>query len=54
MKIEYTKTNFLYMAEQYLAHGTNCHGVMGSGVAKAVRNKFPEAYTEYKTLCEDQ
>lgn len=30
-------------------HGCNCMGVFGSGIAKAVKNKWPEAYNAYKT-----
>lgn len=36
-----------------IGHGVNCQGVMGSGVAWAIRNKFPKAYEEYKTLCDN-
>jgi O-acetyl-ADP-ribose deacetylase (regulator of RNase III) len=32
----------------YLLHGCNCRGVMGSGIAKAIRDKFPLAYDTYK------
>lgn len=35
-----------------IGHGVNCQGVMGSGVALAIRNKFPKAYDEYKALCD--
>lgn len=35
-----------------IGHGVNCQGVMGSGVALAIRNKFPKAYEEYKALCD--
>lgn len=34
-----------------IGHGVNCQGVMGSGVAAAIRSKFPKAYTEYLALC---
>lgn len=34
-----------------IGHGVNCQGVMGSGVALAIRNKFPKVYTEYLALC---
>ena len=30
-----------------IAHGVNCQGVMGSGVAKAIRDKWPEVYEAY-------
>lgn len=35
-----------------IGHGVNCQGVMGSGVAWTIRNKFPKAYEEYKALCD--
>lgn len=31
-------------------HGVNCRGVMGSGVAKAIRDKWPIVYERYKKL----
>lgn len=30
-----------------IAHGVNCQGVMGSGVALAIRNKWPAVYDAY-------
>lgn len=35
-----------------LAHQVNCQGRMGSGVAKTVREKYPEVYNEYHRLCD--
>lgn len=29
----------------------NCRGVMGSGVAKAIRDKWPKVFDEYKEKC---
>lgn len=34
--------------EKLIAHGCNAQGVMGSGVALAIRNKWPKAYEDYK------
>ena len=34
-----------------IIHQTNCIGVMGGGVASAVRAKYPQVYEEYKALC---
>lgn len=34
-----------------IAHQTNCLGVMGAGIAKAIKNKWPDVYTQYKDLC---
>jgi Predicted phosphatase homologous to the C-terminal domain of histone macroH2A1 len=35
-----------------IIHGCNCRGVMGGGVAKALRDKFPEIYGPYKNMCD--
>ena len=50
MKItEYTGD--VFAAEGPLAHGVNTKGVMGAGVAKIVRQKYPNTYEVYKELC---
>ena len=33
-------------------HQVNCQGVMGSGVAKQIRSKYPEVYREFKQIKE--
>lgn len=35
----------------YILHQVNCQGVMGSGVAKQVREKFPKVFESYRKLC---
>lgn len=35
----------------YILHQVNCQGVMGSGVAKQVRDKYPKVYEEYNRWC---
>ncbi len=35
------------------AHGCNCAGAMGKGIALQFRNKYPEMYLEYKELCKN-
>ena len=47
MKIEYVKGNLLDTEHQYILHGCNAQGVMGSGVAKAIRAKWPSAFSVY-------
>lgn len=34
-------------------HQVNCKGVMGAGIAKQIRSKYPEVYFEYKTVCDN-
>ena len=36
-----------------ICHQVNCQGVMGSGVAKQIKEKYPKAYKEYKRLCDE-
>lgn len=35
------------------AHGCNCAGAMGKGIALQFRNKFPKMYEEYKLMCKE-
>jgi O-acetyl-ADP-ribose deacetylase (regulator of RNase III) len=36
---------------QALAHGCNCQGSMGAGVAKTFRARYPAMYEEYRARC---
>lgn len=47
MKIEYVKGDLLSTPFRHIIHGCNSHGIMGSGVAKAIRDKYPRAYRDY-------
>ena len=33
------------------AHGCNCAGAMGKGIALAFREKYPQMYDTYRSLC---
>lgn len=35
-----------------IAHQVNCKGVMGAGLAKQIRDKYPRVYSCYKKHCE--
>ena len=37
--------------EDFIIHQVNCKGIMGSGVALAIRNEFPMVYREYIEMC---
>lgn len=50
MKIEYRKGDVLTSEVKDIIHGCNSLGVMGSGVAKAIRDKYPLAYTDYNDV----
>lgn len=49
--MKYIKGDLLSATEGLIIHGCNCQGVMGSGVALALRNKYPEAYYDYLDYC---
>ena len=34
-----------------ICHQVNCQGKMNSGIAKQIREKYPEVYLQYKQLC---
>lgn len=46
--IYYIQGDITDVTHGYIMHGVNCKGVMGSGVAKAIRNKWPKVFTVYK------
>lgn len=48
MKIIYCNGNLLDAQTDVIAHQVNCQGVMGSGVAKQIREKWPIVFKSYK------
>lgn len=46
--VKIVKGNLLDATEDIICHQVNCQGVMGSGVAKAIRDKWPEVYHAYQ------
>lgn len=41
----------IHADEKYIMQGCNAQGKMGSGVAKAIRDRWPEVYKPYKEYC---
>lgn len=50
--IKVVKGDILLAKEEIIGHQVNAQGVMGSGLAKQIRAKYPKVYTEYKEFCE--
>ena len=48
MEIIYKIGNLLNAQTDVIAHQVNCQGVMGSGVAKQIRDKWPIVFEKYK------
>ena len=36
-----------------ICHQVNCQGVMGAGIAKQIRARWPEVYEDYKKTIEN-
>lgn len=48
MEIKYFDGNLLESNAPLIMHQVNCKGVMNSGVAKAIKEKWPIVYDEYQ------
>ena len=51
MKIQYINGDLFSTEYRHILHACNSKGVMGSGVAKTVRARYPKAYEEYTLWC---
>ena len=56
--LKHTKGNLLDLAEQgnfdIIVHGCNCHITMGSGIAKEIRERYPDAYkADYQYMMDE-
>ena len=48
MEIKQIDGNLLDSHAEYILHQVNCKGAMNSGVAKAIREKWPDVFSKYK------
>lgn len=49
--ITFSKKNMFKMRADIKINTVNCKGVMGAGIAKAFKDKYPEMYDDYKNKC---
>jgi len=47
MTLVYVKGDLLAASEDMIGHQVNCQGVMGSGIAYQIANKYPKVHDEY-------
>lgn len=52
--IKIVNGNILNAKENIIGHQVNCIGVMGAGLAKQIRNKYPVVFKEYKKFVDSQ
>lgn len=50
--IKHIKCNIFESGADVILHQVNCQGVMGGGVARQVKERFPEVFKYYKELCD--
>lgn len=50
--IKHIKCDIFESGADIICHQVNCQGVMGSGVAKQVKERYPELYEFYHITCE--
>lgn len=48
MKIKYIQGDIFESETRYILHGCNAQGVMGAGVAKAIKQTYPYAFEVYR------
>ena len=48
--VQYKTGNLLDAPVDYICHQVNCQGRMGSGIAKQIRERWPDVYEAYITL----
>ena len=49
--IKHVKADIFTTDCDIIVHQVNCYGVMGSGIAKQVKERYPDVYDIYKSLC---
>jgi O-acetyl-ADP-ribose deacetylase (regulator of RNase III) len=49
--IKHIKCDIFESGADVICHQVNCQGVMGSGIAKQVREKYPNNYQGYCIMC---
>lgn len=52
MSVTIVQGDILDAKENLIVHQVNCKGVMAGGLAKQIREKWPNVYEEYKWHCE--
>jgi O-acetyl-ADP-ribose deacetylase (regulator of RNase III) len=54
MTIHIIQGDLLQAPEEIIGHQVNCQAVMGSGIARALRDTYGNLYPAYKKFCENQ
>lgn len=52
--MEIINDNIFNCKENVIVHQTNCQGVMGHGIAKQIKDRYPEVFNGYYHYCKTQ
>lgn len=50
--VKYVKGNLLDSDCDYICHQVNCQGVMNSGIARQIRERWPRVFASYRAYCD--
>ena len=50
--VSIVRGDLLEAAVPYICQQVNCQGVMGAGLARQIKDKWPHVYERYRELCE--
>ena len=51
MGIQFLTGDIFYSKAQTIAHGCNCRGRMGAGIALEIKRRYPRMFKEYRRRC---
>ena len=56
MPIQYVSGDIFFntFSAKAFAHGCNCQGSMGAGIAKTFKERYPEMYDTYRESCKSE
>ena len=51
MPIDFVTGDIFHTSAQTIAHGCNCRGRMGAGIALDIKRRYPAMFKEYRRMC---
>jgi O-acetyl-ADP-ribose deacetylase (regulator of RNase III) len=51
MAVFFTRGDLFLSGAHTIAHGVNCRGKMGAGIAREFKRRFPQMFKEYRRRC---
>jgi O-acetyl-ADP-ribose deacetylase (regulator of RNase III) len=51
MAVSFTRGDLFLSGAHTIAHGVNCEGKMGAGIAREFKRRYPQMFKEYRRRC---